>query len=162
MSYPSEKEKNAAIGVLKYEIGRFRKAFTICGPTAVSRTASSVTYLEEQTGEPVDEKLIDIAIESFLLHTRNLLHFFTAGAVDRVKDDVLAIDYINNWSPPKMLYLDNEETRTNLNKFLSHITYTRVNTQKPRWDFPRINSEIEEAYRAFRKTLPKPDRSKWL
>jgi len=61
-------------------------------------------------------------LESRLLHTRNLIHFFERQVKCRKDDDVLAEDY--GFLPRKIQI--SKDYRSRLNKSLSHITYARV------------------------------------
>lgn len=61
-------------------------------------------------------------LESRLLHTRNLIHFFEREQKHRRDDDVLAEDY--EFHPRKIGI--SKIYRDRLNKSLSHMTYARV------------------------------------
>ncbi|MGH8065304.1 MAG: hypothetical protein ACRERE_08725 [Candidatus Entotheonellia bacterium] len=115
---------------------------------------------------PRNEALHNICLEATLLHARNLLDFFTGKPP--LKDDIRAAHFLpqsvrteqgNWWTSSKLAQLQKRER--DINKSLSHLTYTRVD-EKPVWDdLAQIGEEIEAAYREFRELLPDKDRVAW-
>ena len=101
----------------------------------------------------------NVTLESLLLHARNLFDFFNGGATD--KDDMRAFHFIKGkefWQSSKLQYL--KTVRPEINKHLSHLTYSRV-SRKPRWKWRKIAQEIEEAYKEFLEALPDEDVPQW-
>jgi hypothetical protein len=108
-----------------------------------------------------DPTLKRALLESALVHARNLLDFFTLDPSP--SDDILAAHFIaqpdgSSWKPTGLTHLASR--RGDINKALSHLTYTRV-VHKPGWPFYRIRSEIETAYTEFIAALPESDRTGW-
>lgn len=95
-------------------------------------------------------------IETSLLHARNLMDFFTGKPSQN--DDILAYHFVGK--SLKIPYL--ESLRNDINKSLSHLTYTRLSPgQRYEWDLAKIKDEIEAVYIEFLKLLPEEDRARW-
>jgi hypothetical protein len=116
-----------------------------------------------ELGKPNDPVLYNAALESALLHARNLLDFFTGEPTD--KDDIHAAHFINTpkdkenrWTSAKMPLLMAQ--RTDLNYSISHLTYRRTK-RKPEWDIPAIRHEVLAAFDDFKNKLPKDKKSAW-
>ena len=137
---PVEYERENAPEAFKYELGMFRLAIT--------------RRSNEQNKQ--DKFISNALLECALLHARNLLEFFT-GKISHKNDNIIASHFVDK--PPKLPYL--ESLRNDINKRLSHLTYTRVKAGKE-WDLPKISDEIEAAHAEFLNFLPEEDRSKWL
>jgi len=100
-------------------------------------------------------------LESALVHARNLLDFFTCDP--NASDDILAAHFVpasdgKPWKPSGLRHLTSR--RVDINKALSHRTYAR-SLKKPRWDFPRMRVEIDDAYAQFLRLLPDATRDRW-
>jgi hypothetical protein len=89
--------------------------------------------------------------DAFLLGYRKLGNFLLND--DRVKDDVLALDYLavgstRTWG----LVTWSQEWRSTMNKQLTHITYERVRQPKI-WDHrkwtPKLEREFRDAWKMF-------------
>ena len=112
--------------------------------------------------EPKNPILCNISLECTLLHARNLLDFFCGKKSS--KDDLRASHFVpksqglSYWTSSKLSYI--ESRREDINKSLSHLTYTR-SLQKPLWNLQKIQQEIDEAYNEFLSLLPKNERSNW-
>lgn len=95
----------------------------------------------------------NLFIEGFLLHARILKGFF----VDKKrKDDVSATDFVDSqkWMEVKSklcYYL--EENRERLNKYLAHLSYSRLQNDK-QWEYKKIYDELVEAWKKFYNLLP--------
>ena len=96
----------------------------------------------EDKTQPEDAYLRDALVESFVLHLRNLIHFF---CLPRDRDDVIAEDFFDDparWSKSKPLVL--KDARLRADKELSHLTAMRKDEgdpQKP-WDIGGLFREI--------------------
>ena len=97
-----------------------------------------------------DVGLHNLYIEGFLLHARILLEFFS----DKQEKDTVIISHflkdINRWNVIKkqiFKYL-NDNNKKRLNKYLAHLTYTRLEDDKV-WDHDTIYKEITNAWRNF-------------
>ena len=105
--------------------------------------------------EADDEQfVVNMLVEVFAIHFRNLLGFFY-GDLGRVKpDDVLAVDYCEHraWEthrPPKSESLKAAEKRAN--KQVAHLTTLRHVGDHPdkRWYVPALNDEMRAIFRKF-------------
>jgi len=110
------------------------------------------------------------ALESFLLHARNLLNTFyePRPLAQMGDDDLLARDFFippANWErvrpasvPPTL-----SSVRERLNKLLAHLTYSRVgyaDNDDPSWRWPcaEMARELKELIEVFKKNLPEENR----
>lgn len=105
--------------------------------------------------ESHDEQFgVNMLIEVFAIHLRNLVGFFY-GDLGRMKpDDVLAVDYCRHreWQtqrPPKSESLKAAEKRAN--KQVAHLTTRRHVGDHPdkRWYVPALNDEMRAIFRIF-------------
>jgi hypothetical protein len=137
---PSQKEREEALEAFKYELEMLR--------LAVAR------HLKEQGKQ--DKLVSNAMLECALLHTRNILDFFTGKKSN--KNDIIALHFVNK--SPQLPYI--KSLRNNINKSLSHLTYTRVEVgKKYEWDLPKIRGEIEETYSEFFISLSDEEKAKW-
>ena len=72
------------------------------------------------------------AVESFLLHYRNLQQFLNNL---NFATDAKAIDYVSTWKPDPRLNTPDEDKR--LNQRLAHLTYDRA-THKRGWNLEEL------------------------
>ncbi len=92
-------------------------------------------------------------LEAFLLHFRCLREFFQGvrlgrGAAD--PDDVLAVDFADSWSGVERP----EAERKRLNKWLSHISYSRVeSSERESWPTQEMAKYIVTEYQRFRNLV---------
>ncbi len=92
-------------------------------------------------------------LESFTLHTRNLIDFLYLE--NPGSDDVYAGDYFpykEEWvkiRPQITTFL--EKVKKRANKEVSHLTYSRlkVSQEEKKWDFIRIFQEIRRVFDVF-------------
>lgn len=143
---PTAAELEGAAGPFLYELHMLREA------TDPFVQHSSLVH---------DETMRRVFLESALIHARNLLDFFTCEPTPN--DDILAAHFICNsdgspWKPTGLTHLVSR--RTDINKALTHLTYTRV-ANKPGWPFALIRHEIEIAYLEFVERLPEDQRTSW-
>lgn len=114
---------------------------------------------------PSDPIVQNIAIESFLVHFRNLRDFFypplSAWTNPRAADDVVAFDYCESWDKAAK---DWQEAvpgeRDRINKQLAHISYTRP-TLDPKWPISQICTAIRKSLFEFVDTLS-VERREWF
>ena len=83
-------------------------------------------------------------LESFMIHYRNLLEFLRQPNNGTIKDDVKASDFAPGYEP---LELPNKY-RSDLNKRLAHITYTRLGSGKM-WENSNMVAELEVSWNSF-------------
>ena len=95
-------------------------------------------------------------LESFLVHTRNLIDFlYTDNA--KFSDDILAVDYFdspNKWITKRgMLPKYLEEVKAKANKLLSHITLSRIKKYKndKGWNVQEITNKLDKVFQCFVK-----------
>jgi len=90
------------------------------------------------------------AIESFLLHFRNLRAFFFGKG--HKTDDVYAKDYIVGWNAtPDPIF---DKTKDDIDKRLAHLTTWRLKTFS--WPVKEMDDAIEELVSKFKKSLTAP------
>ena len=94
-------------------------------------------------------------LESFLIHARTLIDFFYDECP--YPDDIIAAHFLakEKWESirlEKSQLLGN--VVKNANKYLAHITYTRLQG-KISWPYMKIANEIEAIKNIFWKHLPK-------
>ena len=97
-------------------------------------------------------------VESFTLHTRNLIDFFWPDG--RNSDYVLAEDFLldpGEWKKnrPKLSPLL-KKSRIRAHKEIAHLSYDRllVGESSKNWQVAKITEEILSAYQVFLKLLP--------
>jgi hypothetical protein len=95
------------------------------------------------------------AIESFLLHFRNLRAFFFGEG--NKPDDVFAKHYIAGWNPKKDSIFDN--TKVDIDKRLAHLTTWRLITFSLGWSAKDMYEAIEKLVSEFKKGLAPPQTS---
>ena len=117
--------------------------------------------------KPLDQLTQNIALESFLVHVRNLREFLYGAGTNR--DDVVAGDFFpgpGQWEdinirPPMPKVI--EANRERLNKALAHVSYSRLKYKGPAkaWPSQQMASELIAVVRVFLRHLPQ-DRSAWF
>ena len=75
-------------------------------------------------------------LESYLLHSRNLIEFFSPPKKDKISkkrtgDGIYAIDYLGSWKLSKEEKHDLCIESIALNKWLQHVTVARTRSKKP-------------------------------
>ncbi len=107
-----------------------------------------------------------VVMESFLVHARNLNHFFYATEIAREStppkairlDDVIVEDYFESSAHHWLKPLDNRLSRDELqkvNRQLAHLSYSRVVTNRESWDFQKIEASLTATYDLFIRSVPK-------
>jgi hypothetical protein len=92
----------------------------------------------------------NVALESFLIHARNLLHFLYESEQHAHSNDVVVVDYTGaglTTSPP-----DYRSICDRISKHLAHITYRRQ--QKETWDCQALADIIRDGLEEFRNATP--------
>jgi len=97
-------------------------------------------------------------LESALVHARNLLDFFLG--VPSSHDDVLACHVVKGYTPPPTILDYLSSCRSDINKTLSHLTYSRV-ALKRSWPLQIFRMELDSAYAKFLSLLPESKRAEW-
>lgn len=96
-------------------------------------------------------------LESVLLHFRNLRGFFID---DPKRDDVSARHYVESWKPNPDLVSVFDETKVNLDKRLSHLTWERLSIPV-NWPLDRMQTAINRLFEDFEKALT-PPQDQWF
>jgi hypothetical protein len=105
-------------------------------------------------------------LECFGVHLRNLIEFLYTKPGDERKDDVIATDFLPNWSEPITYTL--ESARKRIHKEFSHLTLGRKSGFDPTkpWSFGLLFQEISAAAKRFADLAPStklsPEVGKWL
>ncbi len=111
----------------------------------------SLSVVDNPKSDPAHNR----TLESVLLHFRNLRGFF----IDAPKrDDVSAKHYVASWKPNPDTVFD--ETKVNLDKRLSHLTWERLSIPV-NWPLDRMQTAIERLFEDFKKALT-PPQDQWF
>jgi len=146
----NERTKKRAAKHLIYEIEMFAFAWK---------------KLNEKNIDPLTKNSM---IESFLVHTSNLFHFFYLGESKRIgmrRDDMIAEDYLPKGKGGRAKFRKNRTPKRYLNsiqkkrnKQLAHLTYARLKMRG--WD-AKIPKKLEKTVNAFFAALS-PETLKWF
>ena len=142
---PSVDELKGAHNKFLYELKMFRI-------TANAYATNSV---------PGDPAFKTAVLEAALIHARNLYDFFTGN--ESWEDNIIAGHFVKDpngalWKSTQLAFL--ALRKGEINKALSHLTYTRVNS-KPTWNIEPICQDIENAYSEFLALLSATERIDW-
>jgi hypothetical protein len=124
-------EKKSALDPLWYELWMFNE---------------TSKYLILHGEETTKEK--NVYLESFLIHARNIIDFLEDKKYDndiRCSDFEIAKVVIN---------LPKNNTKTEINRWLSHITKERIEKEKPDWEYSIIRDEVNKCFKNFLNELP--------
>lgn len=138
---PTETEKIHMIEHVRYENDMFKYCY------------------EKLTILKVEGFFYNVFIEAFLLHARNLYTFFYIEKNNRNEDDILAEDYsinLKNFYSKRPNIDEFKDFKTNWNKKLNHITYSRLDyiDGKKTWDWQKLFNLIDKTVKAFFDSLP--------
>jgi len=86
--------------------------------------------------------------ESFLIHMRNLIDFFEDW---KDKKDIRCSDFNIK---KVLIQLPTNNTRDEINKFLSHLTKRRIREESPEWKHAEIKKELNKHMRCFIEKIP--------
>lgn len=113
---------------------------------------------------PKDQAEINILLDAFAIHTRNIFDFFYPKKQIK-KDDMLVTDFLIN----KKFFNNNKTKKRDLffivrktDKQVAHLTYSRNRYSKKNksWSFVLIGQKIHKTLSAFYDSLPS-DLKKW-
>lgn len=100
-------------------------------------------------------------VESFAVHTRNLIDFFWRDSKD--SDDVVAGDFFTepeHWitNRPQISSLL-QQAKKQAHKQVAHLTYTRIDIdlQDKQWHFIEIATELDGVFKLFLSKAPSGD-----
>ncbi len=103
--------------------------------------ARTSALLLHRAAEDRNQLLVNVFLEDFLLHARNLRDFFAPSARP---DDVLACDFLGSTPRLALPHLRSTEIRNRLNRRISHLSFTRPRFRAG-WNVPRLLREIDAA-----------------
>ena len=112
--------------------------------------------------EEPDDQLFAVLMESFLIHARNLNHFFYGrdkylehrGTLDN--RDVIVEDFFVNYEPwvkpPE--YRISETDLSRINRQLAHNSYGRERSKRSSWDFDDFRARLTKMFERFVMAVP--------
>jgi hypothetical protein len=124
--------------------------------TTLVTTLSVVEYNKKQS---IDQNFSNMAQETFLLHARNLREFFYRDDKQRL-DDARAFEFFidkDSWRKLRPNETDSiKEVKNRADKELAHLTYKRISGTPPEklWDYRKIFFDFIEVIEVFLKQLP--------
>ena len=101
--------------------------------------------LRASSNTPDVVALRNIALESTLIHARNLRDFFSANGRS---NDVLARDFVTPLPRIAMPYLRRASTGRRIDKLLAHPSYDRSRLSK-QWPIGTLRAELGQAWKLF-------------
>jgi hypothetical protein len=121
--------------------------------------------LPDGFSSPVDDETPNMALESFLLHFRNLRAFLCPSLQFPRRDDVIASDFLGarqaeDVARPGVL----GRRKKKIDRLLAHISYSRegyVKRGAKAWPAPSMLAEMQSALREFLERLP-TERRGWF
>lgn len=115
----------------------------------INKVFEMYDYFETHT-----EDYTQIRIENFLLHARNLFDYFYPSKMIQ-KDDMCVYDFLDNYwefDNKKSAKKDFNIDKWRINKYLSHLTYTRCSADTPDWQI--IMEGMVKTIKVFYEALP--------
>jgi hypothetical protein len=112
----------------------------------MARTAATRIRDAQQVGDEIGESM---ALESFLVHARNLRDFFARNGRD---NDVLARDFLGRLASVRLPFLRRTATRHRLDRRIAHISYSRSKLKRD-WPVTTILNELDAAMAKFEREL---------
>ena len=95
------------------------------------------------------QDLVNLFLEAFLLHARNLRDFL---AWSNNPNDVVASDFVGRPVRVRMPLLRSRKVRDRLNKRIAHLSYSRSRLGR-QWNVAVLLTEIDSAMDAFLRRL---------
>lgn len=138
---PIRKDRKRALKDVEYEISMFIE------------TARTLPTLKEGT------VMHDAVLESFLVHARNLIHFFYKVG-KQYRRDVLSSHYsYPRPNPEETSRL--REWAERMNTRLAHLSYNRLEASKD-WPVPEIVAKLKPTIESFGQNVKAPDCTEYL
>jgi hypothetical protein len=128
---------------------------------ALMMKEAAARCVKPQGGATLDESVsYNMAIESFLIHFRNVRDFLYPD--DNVRaDDVIAFDYDPGWTKTGKDWQEcSKSERDRVNKLLAHISYSR-DILDHNWLTGIMRQRIMQGMAELIQTLP-PERRSWF
>lgn len=125
-------DKKLALDPLWYELWMFNE--------------TSKYFISPEGNETIKEK--NVYLESFLLHTRNIVDFLEGRKYESdIKCSDFGIEKVDVNLPPR-------NTINEINLWLSHITKERMEEkEKPQWEYLTIRKEVNRCFGIFLNQL---------
>jgi hypothetical protein len=144
---PTDEELRDGAGYIFYELSTMFHA----------RTIQSIAAGKLQDGA-ADENAMwramqCCAIESFLVHYRNLRDFLNNFSVGQDGDSLLARHYVITWTGDGAWKADRGE-RLRLDKLLAHISFQRDTPGPGSWDLEKMEQHVCRVFLAFVNQVP--------
>lgn len=93
-----------------------------------------------------------VALESFLVHYRNLKNFLN-NQNPRFADDVLAQHYCEKWNGTSNVTETALDEGDRINQLLMHLSYTRLDLNPGAWDVANMEKNLATSLRSFLNSL---------
>lgn len=133
-------EQKKALDNFHYELWMFK--------STLDKILELQHYFELAFGITDEKKITwNAFLESFLSHTRNIVHFLQD---QQYNSDIRCSDF---GIPGVDIVLPNGNGLTEINKYLSHLTWHRIRYRKPSWNFRDIRNEINQKSKIFINNL---------
>lgn len=113
-------------------------------------------FLEARSMRPVDQITMNIKVENFALHLKNLLEFFYPSSSDA--NNVVAANYIADWDEQRPAIAHRlEGARARAARELNHLTTQRIarTAVHKEWDFEGISEDLNRVVSRFIALEPK-------
>lgn len=155
----SRKPKQSALDTVYYEIEMLRYA-----ADKLHRLSNRGAFGSRgTTPDSPDPRLEWVLIEGFLLHFRNLTHFF--GSTAHLRSDDLSIMRSTEWAGRDLTDIEREGFERlasglhdkwfkTISKYLQHCTTARHENDRT-WDVHEMLGAIEPVLRLFETTFPR-------
>ena len=138
-------QQQAMAGDVQYELDEFRSAI---------QAIPSLNHLRGSGRRSEWNR----ALESALLHFRNLRDFFfKLGKPHR--DDVFAEHYVKRWRPKPEAVFDT--TKERIDKLLAHLSLGRLQLSREWPELDEMQEAIERGASQFKQSLS-PEQAKWF
>lgn len=146
------------VEMLLYSFGQLTKCTNIVEECSLTSTQISTPNVTQFWGQSRDGNFGNMALETFLLHARNLREFFYKQ--DKRSDDARACDFFthrDSWEKLKPNETDSiAKVKNRADKELAHLTYQRYSGTPPEkiWDYGEIFFDFLKVIRVFLDEIP--------
>lgn len=147
------------VEMLLYSFGQLTKCTNIVEECSLTSTQISTPNVTQFWGQSRDKNFGNMALETFLLHARNLREFFYKDDKGR-PDDARAFELFMDKDPWKKLRPNEtdsiKEVKNRADKELAHLTYKRISGTPPekKWDCGKILFDLLGVVKVFLDKLP--------
>ena len=125
------------------------------GPKALRSAAKNLRYEWDTAGDALrglvqatastNIPMINVFLEDYLLHARNLRDFFAPGGK---ADDVITADFFGRPMRVSLPHLRSAAVRNRLNKRIAHLTFSRPRFRSS-WNVRPLSIELNQAMIRF-------------